>query len=78
MAITAGNTAKVASTYEACCALIYYLAKDKVIGENETDLYLMQKINPFIDPAIVNMARDMDAAVNQLHYDRDHDQPRLP
>lgn len=58
--------AAATATYESCCAIVYYLAWDKVKNDNTTDSYLQSKITPILDPAINALSKDINDALDQF------------
>lgn len=65
----AREAAKEAADYGSCCKIVYYLAWDKVKGQDETEAYLNREIKPFLDPATQALGTDVDAAVKKLDYE---------
>jgi len=61
--------AKEGADYQSCCAIIYYLAWDKVRGTSKTEEYLDSAINPIIEPAVAALAADVNRAVDTLKAD---------
>lgn len=60
---------KQAADYESCCAIVHYLAWDKVKKDTRTDAYLDSQIKPITDPAINALASDINEAVDRLDAD---------
>lgn len=65
----AEDAAKEGADYESCCAIIYYLAWDKVKKTAKTEEYLDSEINPTIEPAVSGLAADVNRAVDALEAD---------
>lgn len=65
----ADAAAKEGADYQSCCAIIYYLAWDKVRGTSKTEEYLDSEINPTIEPAVAALAADVNRAVDTLEAD---------
>lgn len=57
------------ATPTAMGAIVYYLAKDKVSGTQETDAYLEKALGPILKPIANAYARDVGAIMNRLEYD---------
>ncbi len=66
---TASAASKEAAGYRSCCAIVYYLAWDKVKKDTRTEAYLDSEIKPITDPAINALASDINAAVDRLNAD---------
>lgn len=60
---------KEASGYSYCCAIVYYMAWDKVKGANETQAFLYAQITPIIEPPVNALAKEVDMAVQDLERD---------
>lgn len=65
----AREAAREAADYGSCCKIVYYLAWDKVKGQNETEAYLNREIKPFVDSAAQAFGDDVDAALKKLDYE---------
>jgi hypothetical protein len=61
--------AKEGADYNSCCAIIYYLAWDKVKETSKTEDYLDSEINPIIEPVIADLVADVNTAVDTLESD---------
>ena len=57
------------ATPTAMGAIVYYLAKDKVSGTQETDTYLENALGPILKPIANAYARDVGVVMNRLEYD---------
>jgi hypothetical protein len=69
LAQVADLAAKKASAYASCCKLVGCLAWDKVRGRNTSEACLEGKLEPFVEPAVRDMSREMEAAVARLERD---------
>lgn len=65
----ADDAAKEGSDYGSCCAIIYYLAWDKVRDTAKTEEYLDSEINPMIEPVVSALAADVNRVVDTLEAD---------
>ena len=65
----AKDAAKEGADYKSCCAIIYYLAWDKVKKTAKTEEYLDSEINPTIEPAVSGLAADVNRALDALEAD---------
>ena len=65
----ANAAAKEGADYQSCCAIIYYLAWDKVRGTSKTEEYLDSEINPTIEPTVAALAAEVNRAVDTLEAD---------
>ena len=57
------------ATPTAMGAIVYYLAKDKVSGTQETDAYLEKTLGPILKPIANAYARDVGVVMNRLDSD---------
>jgi hypothetical protein len=65
----ADDAAKEGADYNSCCAIIYYLAWDKVRGTSKTEDYLDSEIKPIIEPVVAALAADINTAVDTVEAD---------
>lgn len=63
------RASKEASGYGSCCAIVYYMAWDRVKGGDETQAFLDMLITPIIESPINALAKDVDMAVQDLERD---------
>jgi len=65
----AREAAKEIASYTSCCAIVYYLAWDKIKNQNETEAYMNKKIKPLLDPVMHALAKDMNRVVQDFDYE---------
>jgi len=65
----ADEAAKETASYSSCCAIIYYMAWDKIKNQNETDEYMQQKIRPFLEPLAKSFEKEMNDAFAGFEYE---------
>ena len=63
------NAVKEVANYKSCCAIIYYLAWDKIKNSNKTDEYMHKTINPLLDPVTKELAKDMSKILEDFDYE---------
>lgn len=57
------------ATPEAMGAIVYHLARDKVLNTQDTDAYLDEALGPILKPIANAYARDVGTVMNRFEYD---------